>query len=180
MTDRSGGPAPRFIERCQTTGAVAHARPPSLIPLMVSWSIVVWLCALPMIVATWTIWDQGGRVAELCGVAVWNIIVLAFDARMMRMRKEHVFRSLRTGAQLFMVAQGLLAILAPRLALYLLYSPAVWIAAQLDLIPDMASDAQGTLVMTMICGLQAALMAYGIGVAAERLRSYVRYGRRRA
>jgi hypothetical protein len=79
-------------------------------------------------------------------------------------------KMLRRGALALIILHVGLALLERELGLFLLYAPAVWCVARLSLIPAAASDFQGFLTLTLMCGAQAAGLVFIFGRLIERWR----------
>lgn len=137
------------------------------------WTILVWGCALPLLMVMWTREEPDGQFGIICGVALWTIALVAYGERLRSQSRVRTSRILRSGAAAFLVVQGLVAAMLPPLAFFLLYSPAVWVAGRSRLIPSDASSFHGNLVLTTICGAQAFACAFGLGRLVESVRPAV-------
>ena len=135
----------------------------------VIWSALVWACALPFIVLTWsnTGFDRGDRIGEIAGVIVWTLVMVVFAERR---RHPVTARRLRAGAAAVAVVNIAAAAIEP-FALFLLYAPAMWLTSPafsivrlpLELLPDDVTYAGTSFGLTLLCGVQAAAMAIGFG-----------------
>ena len=137
---------------------------------VVLWTVLVWGCALPLMIVTWTRATPGGRLGEVCGVAMWTIAVIARDLQLHGLFSGSAWPTLRSGAVALLVLQGLAAAVFSPFFFYFLYAPALLLVSSLRLIPDDASLFYGDLVLTIVCGGQAFACAWALGRLVERLR----------
>ena len=132
---------------------------------LVTWTVVVSGCALPLVFATRMWFSRGGYFGEICGMAVW----IALAASIERWKRfPRVASGLRAGAVCWMVVQWLAMPMLPQLGFFALYAPAVLVTSSLGLIPHgQVSDFHATFVMTVMCGAQCAGLAMVLGRAVE-------------
>lgn len=154
-------------------GTMAGAPPPIrqwFLRRVQIWILVVGGCALPLTLITWPSLPPGGRVGEVSAIVAWVVIVVVWDERRRPHWSSQVPDTLRTGAVLFGVAQGVAAAVLSALWFVVLYAPAIWVAMRLRLRVFDASLLYGAFVMTFACGAQIVVCAWGLGRLVERLR----------
>jgi hypothetical protein len=122
---------------------------------------------------TWPLFTAAERIAEVCGVIAWTMVMVTFEPRLQG--RGITTRLLRVGA--FAVAGlNVLALIAePTFALPLLYSPAIRLSAPiidvLELLPGNWQDVANVLTLMLLCGAQAAALAFALGHFIERVRA---------
>ncbi len=147
---------------------------------VIGWTILVWGCALPLLIISWR-QPPGGRLGEVCGVVAWTLAIVAWGERLRSRGSVRAARALRIGACiLFIVHAALFAVqqlvvVPPTLPLpfFLMYGPAFVVAAWLPLIPNDASDFHGYFVLTILSGGQAFVTALALGYFIEKVRSMI-------
>ena len=169
------------MTRVEFTAMNSPAAPPPVflwfLRRVIGWTILVWGCALPLMIVTWH--GLAGGLAEVCGVVAWTLAIVAWDERLRSRGSVRAPRTLRIGAcALFIVHAALFAVqkfaVAPSpLLFFLMYGPAVWVAAWLPLIPNDASDFHGYFVLTILSGGQAFVTALALGHFVEKVRSTI-------
>jgi len=137
------------------------------------WSVLVWASALPLLAVTWPLFTAAERIAEVCGVIVWNLVMVLIERRLQGRRLD--LRALHVGALAVAGLHVVALITEPSLALALLYSPAIRLSAPLirafERIAGDRQDVPSVLTLTLLCGAQALALAYGLGHLVERIRS---------
>jgi hypothetical protein len=134
------------------------------------WILLVWGCALPLLIFNWRIETPGGRAGEVCGVAAWTIAVVACDEQLRRWGASGAMRALRSGAAILIVVQWVAVALLDPLFFPFLYAPALVVVGRLRIIPDSASPFLGNLVLTIACGAQAIAGALALGMIIGKAR----------
>lgn len=126
------------------------------------WCVLVTGCALPLLVLMWPLSSGAERMTQGGGIVAWIAILAALDRRHRRDR-------LAAGAAMFLVLQGLLAIVLPRPWIAMLYAPTVWLAGAVlrDVID--ANQILASLTLTLLCGAEVALASIGLGYAIHRI-----------
>lgn len=159
-------------------------RPPVMLWFLArvqKWMLVVAVCALPLLLTVWARSDAGGHWGMLCGVALWMTLIVVVDERLRQQIPPRHSERLRAGAVLFALLQAVIGFAFGEVSLYLLfmlYVPAVKVSAMLRFIPLQVSEFEATLALTLLCGGQAAVCAYGLGWLTERWTPLTRMVRR--
>jgi hypothetical protein len=134
------------------------------------WILLVWGCALPLLIITWPTATPGGRAGEVCGVAAWTIAVMARDYQLRRRGSVDVLRWLWPGAAVLLVAQLLAVAILDPLFFAFLNAPVLLVVSRQRLIPDSASPFFGNLLLTIACGGQALVWALVLGHLVRKAR----------
>jgi hypothetical protein len=134
------------------------------------WILLVWGCALPLLIITWPTATPGGRAGEACGVAAWTIAVVARDQQLRRRGSIDALRHLRSGAAVLLVAQLLAVAAFDPLFFAFLNAPALLVVVGLRFITDDASQFVGDFLLTIVCGGQALAWALVLGHAIRKAR----------
>jgi hypothetical protein len=137
---------------------------------VLGWAVLVWGCALPLMVAMWPQGDLPGRLAEFIGVAAWTAIAAAIGERARKLPEwSRRGRDLRNGAVALLVLQALLAPVLGQLGFFLAYFPAAWVVTKLPFMRGNGSLFYPYFLLTLACGGQAYLLARGLGAVVSRL-----------
>ncbi len=133
------------------------------------WILLVLGCAAPLLVITWPGLEAAGRVGEVSGILVWIVLLVVWDQRRRSYPGAQVPNTIRTGAPVLLVLQGVAALSLAPLDFALLYAPTLLSSAILRYLPDELPFFQ-TLILTLLSGTQVAVCAWGLGRLIEALR----------
>jgi hypothetical protein len=125
------------------------------------WTALVSACAAPLAILLWGSLDTAERLAVGSGVLVW-IVVMAIVTH--RPRWPGLDRRMRRGALAMAAITIAAASIEPPYSLVVVYLPAIQLGSPIiRATPLEQSDLATVFMLTVICGAQVAVCAWGLG-----------------
>jgi hypothetical protein len=135
----------------------------------VLWIPIVLGCALPLLVSLWDSFSMSDALGALAGVALWAVLMMVSDMRLLEPGASSTSRLLMASAAFLMVLEWITIAAFSETVLFGLYIPAFVFAFQFPTGIRFLPDSGSALVLTLICGAQALGLVFVFGWIARGL-----------